>query len=133
MNAHVRPDDLIDPAEARLQASRDRLKRRLNPTGATQRAQSDRPEEEMSPGEMFESVVKPATEEIVRRYPVRSLAAAAAVGALAMRIRPWQGLIGSIIATSLIRKGSKVAAAWAMDKAADALEPQPGQPPRSDR
>lgn len=129
MNAHVKSDDLIDPAEARLQASRERLRRRLNPPPAASGAQ-DEPPAEMSPSEMFDTVVKPATEEIVRRYPVRSLAAAAAVGALAVRMRPWQGLIGSIIATTLIRKGSKVAAAWAMDKAADALEPQPVRPPR---
>lgn len=132
MNAHVKSDDLIDPAEARLQASRERLRRRLNPPPAAPGAPGaqDEPPSEMSPSEMFDTVVKPATEEIVRRYPVRSLAAAAAVGALAVRMRPWQGLIGSIIATTLIRKGSKVAAAWAMDKAADALEPQPVRPPR---
>lgn len=133
MNAHVRPDDLIDPAEARLQASRERLKQRLNPHGAPQGERAEAAGEDMSPGEMFETVVKPATEEIVRRYPVRSLAAAAAVGALAVRMRPWQGLIGSIIATSLIRKGSKVAAAWAMDKAADALDSPTGQPVRPPR
>ncbi|WP_227815611.1 hypothetical protein [Nitrogeniibacter aestuarii] len=132
MNAHVKPDDLIDPAEARLRASRERLKQRLSPRTASQASEHEEAQGgDMSPSEMFDTVVKPATEEIVRRYPVRSLAAATAVGALAVRIRPWQGLIGSIIATTLIRKGSTVAAAWAMDKAADALEPQPGQrPPR---
>lgn len=131
MNAHVNPDDLTDPAEARLRASRERLKQRLNPRTTPPASASEETQGEMSPSEMFDSVVKPATEEIVRRYPVRSLAAAAAVGALAVRMRPWQGLIGSIIATTLIRKGSTVAAAWAMDRAADALEPQPGKrPPR---
>jgi len=132
MDASARNEDTASDAERRLRASRARLCERLNP--AARRADSVRPEPsgEMDMHEVFEQLLKPATAEIVRRYPARSLATAAAAGALLVRLRPWQGLIGSMLVSVLVNKGGKRAAAWAMDKAANALDaPPPASPPRS--
>jgi ElaB/YqjD/DUF883 family membrane-anchored ribosome-binding protein len=131
MDASATNEDGICAAELRLRASRARLRQRLNPTEAAPDAEAQSAAEgAMDAHEMFDQVVKPATAEIVRRYPARSLATAAAVGALLVRLRPWQGIVGSILISTLLNKGGKLAAAWAMDKAADALDapPPPARP-----
>lgn len=132
MDASVRNEDTASDAELRLRASRARLRERLNPAGLSAEPDRSAPAVERDMHEVFEQLVKPATAELVRRYPARSLATAAAAGALLVRLRPWQGFIGSMLVSVLVNRGGKRVAAWAMDKAADALDaPPPASPPKS--
>lgn len=63
-------------------------------------------------------VLEPAASELVRRYPVRSLAGGAAVGALLVTLKPWRGLIGSILGAALLRQASTASLQWVADSAA---------------
>lgn len=127
MNTQAPQPERDDPANERLRASRERLRQALAPHDAQARtSESGAADDPMETTEWMHSVAKPAAEALVRRYPARSLAAAAATGALLVRLRPWQGLIGSILVSALVRKGGTALAAWATEQAADALSPRPG-------
>ncbi len=113
------PDDhraeaASSPAEARLEASRARLRQALAPRAARETAEAPSGESgELGPLEVLEHVVAPAASEIVRRYPARSLASAALAGALLVRLRPWSGLIGSVVSAALVRQISSASIQWA--------------------
>ncbi|MCB1957965.1 MAG: hypothetical protein KDG55_19960 [Rhodocyclaceae bacterium] len=111
------PDDETSPAEARLEASRARLRQALAP--ATSRRNPPPPMEELAPMDVLEQVVAPAASEIVRRYPGRSLAGAALAGALLVRLRPWSGVLGSVVTAALIRQLGSASMQWAARQVGD--------------
>lgn len=104
-------------AEMRLAANRSRIQRLL--------AAQNQPKKNDSPstsrlGEFgaLTSLVEPAASELVRRYPVRSLAAGALVGALLVGMKPWRGLLGSLLGAGIMRQASAASIQWVADKAA---------------
>ncbi|MCB1889158.1 MAG: hypothetical protein KDH20_16235 [Rhodocyclaceae bacterium] len=127
-HAEVAPRDAEpSPAEARLEANRARLRHALAPQA--RRADGPRQadgDDSLGPMEVLEHVVAPAASEIVRRYPARSLAGAALAGALLVRLRPWSGLLGSVVTTALIRQVSSASVDWA----ARQLDAAPGSDDR---
>lgn len=100
--------------EMRLEANRARIRR------MTMRLQKNPRDERMGPlGELtaLAHALEPAASAMVRRYPVRSLAGGAAVAALLVRLKPWRGLLGSVLGAALIRQASAASLQWMTDQA----------------
>lgn len=99
----------VQSAEARLAATRNRLRTSIRPRPSAQRSGAQ------DAIDLFQQVVQPATREIVRRHPVRSLAGAALAGALLVRARPLGGLLGSVISAVLVRQLAEASTRWLAD------------------
>lgn len=125
MQAQPNPEALPRPgkltAEMRLEANRARIRRVMKP-----RVPNIRNDEgdagELSELEVLKQVLEPAACEIVRRYPVRSLAGGAMVGAFLVIWRPWRGLLSSMLGVALVRQVSSASIQWMADHTASIVD-----------
>ena len=102
----------FQPAESRLNASREAIKARLN--------SSEKPHEDRNSAWDTESttsnespinswsslllnLVSPSAKNVAGRHPYTLIAGSAIVGAYLAWARPWRSLIGSVIAGAVVR------------------------------
>jgi len=85
-------------AEARLEASRSTLYRRLK------QGNSDQPSETSGGLGDMAKIASPLARMWIRQHPYASLSTAAFAGMMLVRLKPWRGLGGSLFAGLLARQ-----------------------------
>lgn len=100
----------------RLEANRSRIRQVMRAQPNTRQGKHD--DGLLDELEVLAHVLDPVACELVRRYPVRSLAGGAVVGALLVTLKPWRGLLGSILGAALVRQASTASLHWMAGQAA---------------